>query len=89
MGLSEMGARHSARIDISRTLKVRRRKQLLSVAIGPPVRAIKNGCGPRLSQDELNLLFRWVELNRDVLIRHWNGETDSGDIIEAVKPITA
>jgi hypothetical protein len=76
-----------ARIKISRSRRIWRQNQFLSVAIGPPVRAIRNGCGPRLTQDELDLLFRWVELNRDMLIRHWNGETSSMDIIEAVKPI--
>jgi hypothetical protein len=82
-----MGARHGARIKISRGRRIWRRNQFLSVAIGPPVRAIRNGCGPRLTQDELDLLFRWIELNRNVLIRHWNGETDSIDIIKSVKPI--
>jgi hypothetical protein len=81
------GSDRQARIKISRSRRIWRQNQFLSVAIGPPVRAIRNGCGPRLTHDELDLLFRWIELNRAVLLRHWNGETDSGDIIEAVKPI--
>lgn len=81
------GSGRDVRIKISRSRKIRHQEQLLSVAIGPPVRVIKNGHGPSLTEHELRLLFRWVELNRAALIRHWHGESDSGDIIEAVKPI--
>ncbi len=81
------GARHDARIKISRSPKIRRQHQLLSVAIDPPVRVIRNGYGPTLSERELRLLFSWVELNRTPLIRHWNGDSDSGDIIKAVKRV--
>jgi hypothetical protein len=82
------GSRCNARIKISRSRRLRRHQQLLSVEIGPPVRVIRNGCGPDLTQDELDLLFRWVELNRAALIRHWNGETGSWDIIQSVKPVS-
>jgi hypothetical protein len=83
------GARHDARIKIARSRKIMRQQQLLSVAICPAVRVIRNGHGFRITEHELDLLTHWIELNRDALIRHWNGETGSGEIIEAVKPIKA
>lgn len=84
---SKAGARHDARIKISRSPKIRRQLQLLSVAIRPTVRVIRNGHSPRLKEHEIDLLFIWVGLNRAALLRHWNGESDSGDIIEAMKRI--
>jgi hypothetical protein len=84
---SKWGSGREARIKISRSRRIWRQNQFLSVAIGPPVRVIRNGHGPSLTEHERRLLFSWVELNRSALIRHWNGETDSMDIIEAVKPV--
>lgn len=81
------GSCHEARIKISRSRNIRRQRQLLSVAVGPPLRLIRNGHGPSLTEDELDSLTRWIELNRALLIRHWNGETDSKSIIRAVKRI--
>lgn len=81
------GAGHNARIKISHSCKIRCPEDLLSVAIRPSVRVIRNGHGPRLTEHEIDLLFRWVELNRAALIRHWNGGSDSMEVIEAVKEI--
>jgi len=82
------GVSHDARVRIARSLKVRRFSQLLSVAIRPTVRIIRNGCGPRITQQELELLTRWIELNRDVLIKHWDGEIESTEeVLRALKPI--
>jgi hypothetical protein len=68
---------------------VRRPDELLSVEIHPTVRVIHNGHGFPITEHELGLMTRWVELNREVLLRNWSGETDSGDIIEALKSVTA
>jgi hypothetical protein len=84
------GARHDARIRIARTPRVRGFSQMLSVAIRPTVRVVRNGQGPRISQHELDLMTRWIELNRDVLLKHWDGEILSTvEVLQALKPIKA
>ena len=35
---------------------------------------------------DLALLGQFVELNREALVKHWNHESDSGDVIQAVRP---
>jgi hypothetical protein len=29
----------------------------------------------------------WVELNRDVIIRYWDGDIDTKDVLDALKPL--
>src|SRR5579862_9417609 len=58
--------------------------EMVRVAIQPNVRVL-NG---KLSASDLNLLQKWVELNRDVLIRHWACDiTFSENAIDAIRPI--
>ena len=58
-------ARHDIRVYASRSLKVGR-SGLTAVAICPDVRVVRG----RLSADHFAVLRQWIELNRDVLIRH-------------------
>ena len=84
------GAHHDARVRIARTHKVRGFSELLSIAIHPTIRVIHNGCGPSITQQELDLLTRWIELNRDPLLQHWDGAMPSTeDVLRALKPIKA
>src|ERR1019366_4875110 len=43
-----------------------------------------------LDAQELALLTRWVDLNRDALIKYWDGEIEStSDVLGVLKPIAA
>jgi hypothetical protein len=56
--------------------------QMITVAIRPEVRILEG----EMDDSDLALLSRWVELNRDVLINHWDGEIEcSEDAIAAIR----
>jgi hypothetical protein len=78
------GARHGIRVYASRFPKVGRTR-LIAVAIRPKVRVVRG----KISAGDFALLRQWIELNRDVLIRHWDGDLcGSGDALAALKPLT-
>jgi hypothetical protein len=77
------GASHDVRVNVSRGPKVHT-SEWESVAIRPDVHVI----GGTMSADDLGLLRRWVDLNRDVLIKYWDGEIEyTEDAIAALKPL--
>jgi Domain of unknown function (DUF4160) len=77
------GAPHDVRVKVSRGPKVHS-SELISVAIRPDVRVV----GGSLSAHEVDLLREWVELNRDVIIKYWDGDIEyTEDAIAALKPI--
>jgi hypothetical protein len=77
------GAPHDVRVKVSRSPKVHR-SELISVAIRPDVHVVAGD----LSADDLALLREWVELNRDVIIKYWDGDIEyTEDAIAALKPI--
>ena len=42
----------------------------------------------KLSADELGLLNRWIDLNRDALIKYWEGDIESTEeVLRVLKPI--
>ena len=44
--------------------------------------------GGAISTHDLALLKKWVELNRDVVLKYWDGEIEyTEDAIAALKPI--
>jgi len=58
---------------------------MVSVAIRPSVHVVEG----KMSAGDLKLLSRWVEVNRDVLIRYWDGDIESTkDAINLIRPIT-
>ena len=87
--LQDIGIIPEVRIEIARSHRVWRSKTV-KVAIRPTVR-LKDGY---LDAHELALLTRWVDLNRDALIKYWGGrdrvylrrtacfETDSRTVTE-------
>jgi hypothetical protein len=77
-----MGARHGIRVKVSAGL-VTSIPQMTAVAIEPRVRLVRG----RMNARDLALLGQFVELNREALVKHWNHESDSGDVIQAVRPI--
>jgi hypothetical protein len=79
------GARHDVRVKISRHPRVRS-SELIHVALRPTLRVVsKHGS---LSADELALLSRWVELNRETILGYWNGDIEyTEEAIARLKPI--
>ena len=62
------------------------RSETVKVAIRPTVR-LKDGY---LDANELALLTRWVDLNRDALIKYWDGDIEStADVLQVLRPVAA
>jgi len=60
--------------------------EMVSVAIRPDVHVVEGN----LSGSDLALLRRWVDLNRDVLVRYWDGDIESTeDAINAIRTINS
>lgn len=77
------GARHDLRVKIARAARVRP-SEMITVAIRPHVRVLRG----ELSARELDLLTRWIHLNRDVLVDYWDGVIEyTEDALNALKPI--
>ena len=82
--LEDMGVVPDVRVEVERNARGRR-SDTVKVAIRPTVR-VTHG---HLDVHELALLTRWIELNRETLIRYWDGEIESTmDAILALKPIS-
>jgi hypothetical protein len=79
------GARHDVRIKLARTARVRP-SEMLTIAVRHVPRRVRGS----MSAAEFDLVSRWIELNRDVLIDYWNGDIEyTEDAIAALKPIIA
>jgi len=77
------GARHDVRVKVARAAKVRP-SEMVTVALRPAVRVVRGSLDPR----DLELLARWIDLNRDVLIDYWNGVIEyTEDAMNALKPL--
>jgi hypothetical protein len=65
--------------------------EMVSVAVRPNVHVVEgnlSGSDLALSGSDLALLQKWVDLNRDVLVRYWDGDIESTeDTINAIRPI--
>jgi hypothetical protein len=83
--LQDLGIIPEVRIEIARSHRVWRSKTV-NMAIRPTVR-LKDGY---LDAHELALLTRWIDLNRDSLLKYWDGEIEStADVLQVLKPIAA
>jgi len=79
------GAPHDVRVEVSKGPKVNP-AELISVAIRPDVHVVGGG---DLGAHDLVLLKKWLALNRDVIIKYWDGEIEyTEDAIAALKPVT-
>lgn len=77
------GALHDVRVKISRRPKAQP-SELISGALRPDVHVV----GGHLSRQDVSLLREWVNLNRDVIIRYWEGDIEyTEDAIAELKPI--
>jgi hypothetical protein len=80
---TKAGCRHDVRVKVSPGPNVLP-SEMASVAIRPSIRVVSGDIRTR----DLALLENWINLNRDVLLRYWEGELDTGDAIEAILPIS-
>jgi Domain of unknown function (DUF4160) len=79
------GASHDVRVKVSKGPKVNA-SELISVAIRPEIHVVSGG---RMSAHDLSLLKAWVEANREVIVKYWDGEIEyTEDAIAALKPLT-
>jgi len=77
------GAPHDVRVKVSQGPKIHS-SELVSVAIRPDVHVV----GGELDANDLSLLQKWIELNRDVIIKYWDGDIEyTEDAIAALKPL--
>ena len=77
------GFRHDACVWISKSLKALP-SEMVCVAIRPKVCAVDG----ELSASDLALLDEWIELNREVLVKYWDGDIAYTEgAINALRPI--
>jgi hypothetical protein len=78
------GAPHDVRVRVSKGPRVHS-SELVSVAIRPDVQVVGGG---KMTAHDLDLLKKWVGLNRDAIVRYWDGDIEyTEDAIAALKPI--
>ena len=80
------GARHDARIKVNMT-HGNQMNAANTAVVG--VRPAPHLIAGRLSADDERLVFEWVALNNDALIAYWEGQIDTIDLGERLKPITS
>jgi hypothetical protein len=77
------GAYCDVRVKLARSAKVRA-SEMLTVAVRPSPRLIRG----EMSRSEFELVSRWIELNRSVLVDYWNGDIEyTEDALSAIRPI--
>lgn len=78
------GARHDVRVKVSPGPRVR--EFAATVSVRPQIEVIAG----ELSTENLRALREWIDLNRDTIVKYWNGEilyTDEAPA--ALKPLAA
>ena len=86
--ISERGrARHDARMKVS-LLHGRRAhpNRTASVSVRPTVEVI---AGPELDRRDMELVRRWIEINREAIVAYWNGDLLTDEVIARLKPVAS
>ena len=79
----EGAQQHDVRVKVSKGRKVQA-SEWVSVALRPDVHVV----GGEMTGHNLALLKKWIELNRAVIIKYWDGDIeDTQDALSALKPI--
>lgn len=78
------GAKHDVRVKVSPGAKVQA-SELISVALRPAIRVVDG----EMDSGDLVLLSKWIELNRDVIIRYWEGDIDTVDAVTSIQSVGA
>ena len=77
------GAKHDVRVKVSLGPKAHP-DELVTVAVRPDVAVVAG----ELPAAQLKLLRQWIELNRDALVKFWEGEIEyTEDILGELRPI--
>lgn len=76
------GARHDVRVKVSPGPRAIA-SEMVSVAIRPEVHVVEG----QLSGSDLAVLTQWIDLNRDVLLKYWEGEIDTKDALDAIRQV--
>jgi hypothetical protein len=77
------GARHDVRIKLARAAKVRP-SEMLTIAVRPSPRLVRG----KMTSHEFDLVRRWIELNRNILVEYWDGIIEyTEDALNAIKSI--
>jgi hypothetical protein len=84
--ISQKGyAKYDCRVKVSMGPKVKP-GDLITVTVRPEVREIS--APARLHLAELRALTRWIELNREVLVKFWEGDIAyTNEVLEQLKPL--
>lgn len=78
------GARHDVRVKVSDSPRVKKRG-MISVAIRPDIRVV---AGSSLSAKNMKLLSDWINLNRETIIRFWDGDIEySSELLRLIVPL--
>jgi hypothetical protein len=76
-------ARHDIRVKVSRSHKVKK-GEFIVVSVRPEVEVLRG----QLRPTELQSLRKWIELNREVLVKFWDGDIqDTLQVLEQLKPL--
>jgi hypothetical protein len=76
------GLQHDVRVKVSSGPRVHP-SEMISIAIRPSVHIVHG----EMESSDLAQLTRWIELNRDAIIRYWNGELDTVDALAEMRPL--
>jgi hypothetical protein len=70
---------HPARVKVA---EGRRPVFMASVSVVTPVQVVAG----HLSDTQLRLVTKWIDLNRDIILKHWRHEIDS-TALNLLKPV--
>jgi hypothetical protein len=76
------GAQHDVRVKVSPGPKAHP-SEMVSVAIRPSAQVVEG----KMKAADFALLAKWIHLNHDVLVKYWDGDIDTKDAVEAIRPI--
>ena len=78
------GAPHDVRVKVSKGPKVHP-SELVSIAVRPDIHVVGGG---KMTAHDLDLLRKWIALNREVIVKYWDGEIEyTEDAIAELKPL--
>ncbi|HYD89635.1 MAG TPA: DUF4160 domain-containing protein [Vitreimonas sp.] len=77
--ISEKQGRHDVRVKVGKPPNF-----VAAVSVRPSVELLAGD----LSNRDLELVRQWIELNRDIIVAHWEGKMPSSrDVLNALKPL--
>ena len=83
--VSEKRASHAARIKVSRSYNLRVMVgDIFSVLISDNPEIVAGDVG-KITPDDQKKVFDWIVLNKDVLMKYWNSEILTDELIENIK----